>query len=142
MNHADFVKELKEMDACGDAVEFVVKNKYDLKQAWNNCERADWMFWLAYKKEMFTIKDRTHAICDCAETALKYIPKGEDRPRLAIEAARRYADKRTEENLKLLNAARDAARDAAGAAARDAAGVAWAAAHKEMCVLIRERMGI
>jgi len=175
MNHADFVKELKEMDACGDAIEFVVKNKYDLKQAWNNCERADWMLWLACKKEMFTIKDRTHAICDCAETALKYVPKGEERPRLAIEAARRYADKRTDKNLQLLNAAGDAAwaaawtaawaaARAAGAAgsaawvagdaawaaawtaARDAAGAAagaaGAAAHKEMCVLIRERMGI
>ena len=61
--------------------------------------------------------------CDFAETALKYVPAGEDRPRLAIETARRFvAGSATCEEL---DAARAAAGAAAGAAARDAA---WAAA--------------
>jgi hypothetical protein len=88
--------------------------------------------------EIGTRRERIHIICDCAATALKYVPKGEDRPRLAIEAARKYADKKTNANLEKLNAAGTAAwaagtaTRAVGAAARaawDAAGAAaWAAA--------------
>jgi len=57
--------------------------------------------------------------CDFAEAVLIYVPAGEDRPRRAIECARRFAagDATREE----LAAARDAARDAAG----DAAWTAW-----------------
>ena len=131
MNHKDFVEDLQKIGACSEAVDFVAKNKYDLKQAWNKCERADWMLWLACKKEMFTRRDRIHAICDCAETALKHIPKGEHRPRLAIEAVRVYADNPTTENLERLIVA--------GAAAGIVAG---AAAHKHMCALIRKRLVI
>ena len=131
MSHKDFVKDLKVIGACSDAVEFVVKNKYSLKEVWNKCERADWMLWFACKKEMFTRAERIHAICDCAATALKYVPKGEDKPRLAIEAARTYADNPTLENLEKLNAAEAAAWAAA-----------WAAVHKKMCKLIRKRLVI
>ena len=57
--------------------------------------------------------------CDFAETALKYVPAGEDRPRLAIETARRFvAGSATCEEL---DAAWTAAWTAAGAAAGDAA---------------------
>jgi len=70
--------------------------------------------------------------CGFAETALKYVPAGEDRPRLAIETARRFvAGSATCEELAAAGdaaagaAARAAAWAAAGAAARAAA---WAAA--------------
>jgi len=120
------------------------------------------MLWYIGKAELGTKRDRTHVICDCAETALKYVPKGEDRPRKAIEAAREYVDNPTEENLKKLNAAWDAASAAAGdaagaaagaaanaagyaasAAAWDAAGdaawdAAWAVAQKNMADIIRK----
>jgi hypothetical protein len=64
-----------------------------------------------------------HLACDFAETALQYVPQGEDRPRKAIDVARRYADgKATDKEL-------DAAWAAAWAAARAAAwAAAWAAA--------------
>ena len=65
--------------------------------------------------------------CDCAEHVLhlyEHAYPGDDRPRLAIETARAYANgKATEDEL---SAARDAARAAAMAAAMAAA--AWAAA--------------
>ena len=66
--------------------------------------------------------------CDFAETALKYVPAGEDRPRLAIETARRFvAGSATCEELAAAGDA--AAGDAAGAAARAAArAAAWDAA--------------
>jgi hypothetical protein len=70
---------------------------------------------------------------DCAEHVLPIYEKrrpGDDRPRKAIETARRYAN--GEATKKELDAARAAARDAAWDAARDAArdagDAAWAAA--------------
>ena len=155
------IKLLTKHNACSEAIDFVRDNKYTLKQAWVKCERADWLLWFMCATEMATRKKRIHIICDCAATSLKYVSKGEERPRLAIEATRKYADEPTEDNLKLLNAARaaawaaawDAARaaagDAAGAAAWAAAGdaawdaaraAAWDAAHKKMCRMIRRKI--
>jgi hypothetical protein len=53
--------------------------------------------------ELGTQRERIHVICDCAETSLRYVPKGEDRPRFAIEAARRYADNPTHDVCNLSN---------------------------------------
>jgi hypothetical protein len=70
--------------------------------------------------------------CDCAEHVLPVFEKqrpGDDRPRKAIETARRYANGKA--TKKELGAARVAAYDAvrdAGAAALDAGTAAWAAA--------------
>ncbi len=121
MNNKDFIAKLQELDACGDAVKWV--GDRDLKTAWEQCERVDWMLWLAYKLELGTRAERIHVTCDCAETALQYVSAGEERPRLAILAARKYADNPTEENRAAAWAA-----GAAGAAARDAAWAAWDAA--------------
>ena len=47
------------------------------------------------------------AACDCAETALRYVPPGEDRPRRAIETARAWA--RGQATLAQVRAASSAA---------------------------------
>jgi hypothetical protein len=87
------------------------------------------MLWLLEHRPRLATKRQIVIIaCDIAEMALKYVPAGENRPRLAIEAARAYIDKKI--TREQLNAARDAAW-AAGAAAWDAgaaAGDAGAAA--------------
>jgi hypothetical protein len=158
-NNKDLIKQLTDFKACEDAIKWVKNNKYSLKTAWKKCKRADWLLWYMCRTEMATQKERIHIICDCAETALKYVPKGEDRPRLAIEAARKYADNPTEKNLAKLNKARaatwaagnaaraagDAARaagDAAGNAAWDATWAAGNATHKKMCRMIRRKIKI
>lgn len=64
--------------------------------------------------------------CDLVEPALAYVPEGEDRPRDAVETARRFA--RGEVSSEALDAAGAAARDAAWDAARAAATAARAAA--------------
>lgn len=67
--------------------------------------------------------------CDFAEATLKYVPEGEDRPRLAIETARRFArGEATKEEFEAVEAAARAARAAEGAAVEAAAWAAWAAA--------------
>lgn len=53
------------------------------------------------------------AACDCAEQALIYVPKNEDRPRKAIQAARDWCvgQASIEDVLAAADAAADAARD-------------------------------
>ena len=119
-----FKDKLKGMKACREAIDFAGDMTFE--EAWQRCERADWMLWYICKAKIGTRKARIHVICDCAETALKYVPKGEDRPRLAIEAARKYANKKTDKNLVELRAT-GAATWAAGDVARAATWAAWAA---------------
>ena len=82
-------------------------------------------------KKVETWNERTARLfaADCAERALPIFEKerpDDDRPRKAIEAARKFVA--GEIDKQELDAARDAARAAARAAARDAGAAAWAAA--------------
>src|SRR5574340_201946 len=81
-------ERLRSLRACNSAVEWA-KGYTDPERAWNECERGDWLIWLAYKLGIDE-KLITAAKCDCAEPALKYVPAGEDRPRNAIEVARKW----------------------------------------------------
>ena len=129
------------------------------QQIWDNCERADWLLWWAARTEANSHQQIVLAACQCARRALKYVPEGEDRPRLAIEAAEAWITNPTEEAARAAWAAARAAwaaartaeaawaAEAAEAAARAAA--AWAAAawaaeaaaraaeHREMCKIVR-----
>ena len=133
MTRATLLRKLRALNACDDAVAWLKSTDHaTLQDAWDACERADWMLWLLIRMNPHERRGPIrHAICDCAETALRYIPVGEDRPRRAIAVARLYAEgSATDDELA---AARDAAWVAAGDAARAAAGAAawdaaWAAA--------------
>ena len=117
---------LSHLGACTDARVWA-KTQPDLETAWRECKRSDWMLWLLARTTLNQDDPRLRLMaCDFAEAALIYVPAGEDRPRQAIEVARRFAagDATREE----LAAARDAAGAAARAAAWDAAGAARAAA--------------
>ena len=125
-----FTDRLNDMNACSEAVEWV--GRRGLMTAWRDCGRADWMLWLAGRLDI----DRkliVLAACDCAETALKYVPEGEDRPAKAIQTSRNWcAGTATEQDC----------RDAANAAyaAYAAADAAYAAAHKTCADLVRKRI--
>lgn len=139
---------LTKMGACGEALDWVADR--DLKTAWAECERGDWMLWLAGGLGIDR-KLLVQAACDCAETALKFVPEGEDRPRIVIETARAWC--RGEATLDEVLEAADAvyaayaagASNAARAAAYAAADAAYAdyadyAAHKEHADLVRQRI--
>lgn len=114
---------IRDLQPCSDAAAWLTSQP-DPETAWVICERADWMLWLAARLDI----DRptlARAACDCARTALKYVPTGEDRLRLAIEASERWADDPSKDNHK---AARDAARAAYAAAYAADAAAAYAAA--------------
>jgi len=114
---------LTRLSACPEAKRWA-KNYPDLQIAWTACKRSDWMIWLLARTTLDQDDPHLRLIaCDFAEAVLPLVTKGEDRPRRAIEVARRFAGgEATREEM-------DAAGAAARAAARAAAGAAaWAAA--------------
>ena len=132
MNTQEFSRLLCDIGACVEAREWA-KGK-SLADVWKQCERGDWLLWLcgrmADKDGWPTRREVVLAACACAETALKYVKAGEERPRIAIETARKWT--RGEANLDEVRAAAAAyaayAADAAYAAyAASAAAAAYAA---------------
>ena len=121
MDAKQFEVMLKEINACTEAREWT-KGK-SLAEAWDTCERADWMLWLcgrmAGSDGWPTHQQIVLVACEFAETSLKFYeskyPK-DDRPRKAIETARKWANgQATIEEVR-------ASRTAAYAAAADACG--------------------
>jgi len=117
-----FTDKLQSMDACSEAVQWV--GKRGLKTAWRDCPRGDWMLWLAARADV-DHKLIVLAACDCAETALQYIPDDEERPAKAIQTVRNWCAGKA--SIDDIRAARNAAADYAAAAA--AAYAAYAAAY-------------
>jgi hypothetical protein len=64
---------------CEEAIAWLRTQPADIVTAWNACERADWLLWLAgragVEPPLLVL-----AACDCARTALRFVPAGEDRP--------------------------------------------------------------
>ncbi len=122
-------RNLKAIGACEEAVDWA-KTQPSFKEAWATCERGDWMLWLAGKQSgkdgWSTHQQVVLAACDCAELSLKYVPKGENRPRLAIETARKWANGQA--TIGEVRQARGAAAYAAVAVAAAVAAAVYAAA--------------
>jgi len=133
---------LERLGACREAADWY--DGRDSEQAWAECERGDWMLWVAGKLNVDR-KVLVAAACECAELALVHVPDGEDRPRQAIETARAWVSGNAtlEQVRKAADAARaaayaDAARAAAYAdAARAAASAADAAAYASRAKSLR-----
>jgi hypothetical protein len=138
LNPTEFQSLLSDLGACQEAVIWA-KGK-SLAQTWRTCERGDWLLWLCGKMVdkpgWSTRAQLVLAACSCAETSLKYVPSGEDRPRAAIETARKWArGKATIEEVRRAAAAANAA-DAADAAA----DAAYAKALAECAELVRREL--
>ena len=120
-----WTNDLKKLHPCRDAYEWALTQK-SLKSAWANCERGDWMLWLAGKL-CKTVRDRKRlvlAACPCARLALGYVTKGDGQPLATIRMAEEWA----KGNLKItIEMVRDSA-DASYAAY--AAYAAYASAAK------------
>ena len=128
MENKKLLSLLRGLGACEEAIIWVADR--NLQATWDECERADWLLWLCGKMVdkpgWPTRRQVVLAACDCAETALKFVPKGEKRPKKAIKTARAWvACCATLEEVRA--AAADAA-TAATAAAADYAAAATAAA--------------
>jgi hypothetical protein len=120
-------KFLESLHACSEAKNWV--GDKTINQAWAECPRADWMMWLLGsmidKPGWPTRQQVVLLACDCAETALKYVPEGEDRPRQAILTTRAWA--RGEASIEQVRAAAYAAYAYVANAAYAAYAAAYAA---------------
>ena len=104
-------KLLNELNACQEAKDWVGTKTQ--RQAWQECERGDWLLWLAAKQEgrpgWPDRKQIVKAACACAETVLHLFEEkypNDGRPRKAIEVARAWAeDKATLDEVILAAAA-------------------------------------
>ena len=146
---------LAELGACPEAVEWAGRKTH--KKAWKTCKRGDWLLWIAGRLGVDR-KLLVLAACACARTALKFVLKGEDRPRIAIETAEAwtrgeatidqvrsaaYASALAAYAAYATNAPYAASRAAAYAAnaanaAADAADAVLAAARKDMAAIVRK----
>ena len=123
---------LKSIGACADARKWA--GNRTPQQAWDECERHDWLLWWATRTLVNTRQQIVLVACDFAETAFKYLPKGENRPQELVAALRDWADKPTDKKLEHIKLLRknlyvaDAAAAAAAAAAYAYAAAAAAAA--------------
>ena len=127
MTRADLLATLKRLRACPDAQMWAAATPGDPSDLWSTCDRVDWLLWLA--AESGIVLPVVLAACDCARTAIGFVPAGEDRPLRAIDVAERIGRGEITGGAAVdaAGAAVDAAGDAAVDAAGDAAGAAGAA---------------
>ena len=119
-----FAKQLRRLGACPGAIEWVGDREFD--KAWTSCENICWMFWLA-KKLRVDPKLLVQIACRCARLVLHLVPKGEERPREAIEAAEGWLEgKVSVEEVQVVNDAAWAAIQAVKVDAWAARAAAWA----------------
>jgi hypothetical protein len=121
-----FSTVLSKLGACSEAVEWSKKYK-TAASAWRHCPRGDWMLWIAGRACGDDRRKLVLAACACARLALRHVPKGEERPRKAIETAEAWA--RGEDGVTLDDVREAYAADAAYANAAAAAYAADAAAY-------------
>ena len=132
MTRADFLAHLRRLGACPEARRWERKGKLSPADTWATCRRGDWLLWLAAAAGVRR-QDVVLAACACARLALPRVHAGEDRPRIAIETAERWArgeDASLDDVRSAAHAAHAAyAANAAAPYAPYAAHAAYAAAH-------------
>lgn len=47
MDNKTFVRRLKELGACQEAIDWVKEHGGTAQECWRDCQRGDWMAWLA-----------------------------------------------------------------------------------------------
>ena len=92
-----YITELKGLKACQEAIAWLEEGKYKtLNDAWQVCERGDWMLWLVgtLSGELGSDKRKKLVLtaCQCARLALPYVTKDDTRPLKAIEMAEAWAN--------------------------------------------------
>jgi len=98
-------------------------------QAWHLCEYGDWLLRIA-ANIVVDNKLVVRAACDCARTALCYVPEGDDRPLHAIEVVEKWCDdKATSSQVRNAVDDADASRAAYAASDDSAADAAASASH-------------
>jgi hypothetical protein len=140
------MKLLKKMDACQSGREWA-NQVNDLRDAWDKCQRPDWMLWALRRIGFNDDKKYRLYACQCvrgtplADGRTLWDLLTDARSRTAIEVAERFAEgKATEEERHAAYAAYAAAY--AAYAAADAAYAARAQSLKHSADLVREEITV
>ena len=118
--------EIDKYDPCLDAIKF--RSRYQtFEDAWNNCERGDWMLWIAQRVGV-DVRTLTLSKALCAKTVIHLMK--DHRSVDAVNVAERFGRGEADEE-ELRNAAYAAATAASSSSAAYAAyaAAAHAAAH-------------
>jgi hypothetical protein len=120
------ISKLKELNACEKAIDWCKKrNIKTVEEAWEKCERGDWMLWLYKNLYRDNLKELTLAKGHCANT-VRHLMRDE-RSIGAVDAAIAFGEGRiSKEDLNIAATHAAHAAYAADAAAR-AASAAYAA---------------
>jgi len=113
---------LKKYEACNEAIKWA--DEMTVQEAWEACERGDWMLWIYAKMYPDNLRELTIAKGHCSNT-VRHLMKDE-RSINAVDAAIEFGEGKI--NKEILNAYASAADAAYAAAAADAD---YAAAKKE-----------
>jgi len=80
MNKKEYIQWLKQFEPCQEALEWSVKTDYETaQQAWELCERGDWMLWLIKRNIELETGSKDHkrlvaVVCKCARLAEQWMP--------------------------------------------------------------------
>jgi len=89
---SSFIDDLKCIGVCQEAIKWAANYK-TIEEAWNVCDRGDWLLWyagkMAGKPGSDSRKKLTLAACQCARLALPYTD--DDRAEQAIVIAEQWA---------------------------------------------------
>ena len=122
---------LQTNEACKEGISWIQQNNVQsLEEAWNTCERGDWLFWMAAK---LGIDERKLVLCAalCAHTVVQHMEDA--RSRDAVRVAFLWGrGKATDEELSSAREATWAATDGSAAAA-----AAWAAPRSATLAAVR-----
>jgi hypothetical protein len=88
-------RRLKILRPCQEALTYAAQHP-TLQEAWEACERADWLLWLivtASQPQQCSPDHRAIVLttCQCARRTLRFIPAGEARPQRCIEITEHWA---------------------------------------------------
>jgi len=124
------IEKLTDMGACNAGMEYIRSHR-TMQEAWDKCERGDWMLWLlgrlAGPPESKSRKKLVLAACACARLSLRHAPADEKRPLAAIEMAEAWARGQDGVSLDDVRRTSDSAYAAAAAYASASASSAFAA---------------
>lgn len=111
-------KKLRKLNACSDAIQYV-KSQKTIISAWQNCERGDWMLWLASMLKV-DLQLLTLTKGKCAETFIHLMK--DQRSKDAVRAAIAFGEGTiTRQELDAADA--DAAADARQNSLKKSAGI-------------------
>jgi hypothetical protein len=115
------VSILKELDACEEAIKWCAENKFKtIEEAWEKCERGDWMLWLYKRLYPDNLRELTLAKGYCAHTIRHLMT--DERSINAVDAAIAFGEgKISKVELRAYTAAAAAASAAAAAYAAEGA---------------------